>query len=82
MRSTPVQLAIIVLCAGGCARTLYYHPTPSLNTVEQFEKDKYECVQQATAWAHNFGATGNPFIIADQTNACLEKLKGWRKLKK
>jgi hypothetical protein len=74
-------IAAIALCCAGC-RTIYYHPNDSLNNPQQFERDKYECEQQAAAWSNNMGAAGNPLIILDQTKNCLEKLKGWRKVKK
>lgn len=71
-------ILILVGLLYGCATT-YTHPT---KTQEDFTRDKYECEQIATQYAANYGASGNPLIIADETNRCLEQKFGWQRCKK
>jgi outer membrane biogenesis lipoprotein LolB len=68
-----VVLALIMLT--GCAPTMYCHPTKDAS---QFESDKYNCENIGFAKAHQFGASGNPFIIADEMRRCLQLKHGWK----
>ncbi|WP_459943255.1 hypothetical protein [Deferrisoma palaeochoriense] len=64
-----------LLVFSGCA-TRYCHPT---KTISDFERDKYDCEGVALQRSHHFGATANPFLIADEMKRCLEIKHGWRK---
>ena len=68
----------IVIYLSGCAKTIFVHPTKN---AQDFEHDKYECQLIAEQSAANWGAQGNPFVIADKTKECLKKKYGWREQK-
>jgi len=68
----------MLLCATvlmvGCAPTVFLHPTKN---ELQFNRDKYDCRLVAQQSAANFGAAGNPLIIIDEINTCLQLKHGW-----
>jgi hypothetical protein len=70
------KLVIGVLVAGvfGCAPKVYTHPTKN---AQDFERDKYQCEKIAEQSAANTGAKGNPFIIVQEQQRCLELQMGW-----
>lgn len=69
-----VLLALVALFGVvGCASTTYYHPYKGSDS---FERDKRECMMQAEERAANWGAHGNPFMIKDFMQECLEA-RGW-----
>jgi len=59
----------------GCAQTRFCHPTKS---AADFEREKYDCENIAYQKASDFGAKGNPLIIADEIKRCLQLKYGWR----
>ena len=59
----------------GCAKTIMVNPT---KTSFEFERDKYDCHMQAVGYASDMGMKGNPFIIRDEMQRCLEIMHGWR----
>jgi hypothetical protein len=65
---------IFALGFTACAPKIYTHPTKSSY---DFDRDKYECEQAASQYSANWGAPGNPFIIAEQIQRCLELKFGW-----
>jgi hypothetical protein len=64
---------IVVLLMSGCGGKFC---KPGATTMD-FERDKRRCMNDATAYSHNMGAAGNPFIIADQAQQCLQVEYGW-----
>jgi hypothetical protein len=62
------------LTLSGCAVKLC-HPYKG---AEEFERDKYECMNTSAQVAHNWGSSGNPFIIYDEMERCLKYRYGWR----
>jgi hypothetical protein len=69
---------VVTLLMSGCAGVggKWCHPTKNAT---EFEQDKYECENIAMAKAHNFGASGNPFIIFDDMSRCMRIKYGWYK---
>lgn len=71
-----ILLSIVaVLLMTGCAPTLFCHST---KTLIDFERDKYDCENIAFQKAHDFGASGNVFIIVDELQRCLQYKHGWK----
>ena len=69
-------LIILIFSLGACAPRTFCQSDPSLNSPQGFEKDRYECDLQANQYAHQFGATGNIFIMKSKYDECM-KLRGW-----
>lgn len=69
---------LLLLTMGGCAPTVFTHPTKNN---QDFERDKYDCEKVAEQSAANWGAKGNPFIIADEIKRCLQLKHGWIRVK-
>ncbi|WP_334029390.1 hypothetical protein [Alteromonas sp. P256] len=68
-------LCIATLALSGCAAKNFVH---NYKGQQEFQRDKYNCQAEATQYAANFGAAGNPLIIADQMESCLVNKYGWR----
>lgn len=67
---------LLMFAVTACAPTVYTHPT---KTSEDFERDKYKCTKIAEQIAcNNWKMCGNPFIIKDELNKCLQMKFGWR----
>ncbi len=71
--NTMFALLIVVLLFG-CAQTIMVHPT---KTTAEFKHDKYDCEHRAIQYASGLGFKGNPFIIRDEMQRCLEIMHGW-----
>jgi len=71
-----ILLVVILILLTGCAKTIYVHPT---KTASDFNRDKYDCRLVTAADAANWGAAGNPFLIAMNMGECLELKHGWIK---
>jgi len=63
-------IGLLFSCAGG----YYCHPT---KTAQDFERDKYDCEGIGVQRAHQWGFSGNPFIISDEMERCLMIKHGW-----
>ncbi len=70
-----LSTSLIALFLTGCAAKTFVH---SYKGEQDFNRDKYNCQAEATQTAANFGAAGNPLIIADQMESCLVNKYGWR----
>lgn len=67
-------LISMALLLGGCAPTMYTHPTKN---AQDFNRDKYDCEKIAEQSAANWGSHGNPFMIVSEMKRCLELKFGW-----
>jgi hypothetical protein len=69
---------IAILCAvvvAGCAAPkTYYHPG---KTQVDFDRDSYDCQQDAYRHASDIGAAGNPFIVRDAYHDCMLRKHGY-----
>lgn len=75
MKTLRCVLAIVMVFSFiGCATTTFMHPT---KTAQDFERDKYDCTQEAVRYADAMGASGNPLIISEQIDACMQAKYGW-----
>jgi len=73
-----IYLLVVVIIISGCATTQWQHPS---KTASDFEKDKYECMNQGVESTHQWGDSGNPFIIFSEAEKCLQYRYGWKKVK-
>lgn len=63
----------------GCAQKMFVHETKNS---QDFQRDLYDCQQIAAQYTANLGYHGNPFIIRDETQKCLENKYGWQEQRK
>lgn len=69
-----IPLLLFLVSCTPLAYSQYTHPTKN---AQDFERDKYECRLIAEQSAANWGAAGNPMIIADEMRKCLQIKYGW-----
>ena len=69
-------MGMILFLLLGCASTIYTHPDKS---VQDFDRDRYECEKIAEQSAANWGMKGNPIYMNLEIKKCLEQKCGWRK---
>lgn len=71
----PRLVAIAAALIAGCAaQPTYYHPT---KTQADFERDKYDCEQDAMQRAANAGSPNNPFLIPGYHRDCMIRKHGY-----
>ncbi len=67
-------LAIAALLLATACGTTYTHPTKSL---QDFDRDKAACEQQAIKTLKKKGAPCDSCAVLEETKRCLETKKGW-----
>lgn len=72
MKTTILILASLTLSA--CAPTMF---TKAGSTEADFNRERYQCQQDAAQYTANLGITGNPMTIARETQNCLQYKYGW-----
>ena len=73
--TTKAILPVLLACLSGCAAPpTYYHPTKS---AADFERDKYDCEQDAYQKTNNVGAAGNPILARDYHRDCMVRKHGY-----
>lgn len=65
---------LTVLLAGCATAPTYYHAGKSQ---ADFERDKYDCEQDAYQRAANVGAPSNPILVADYMRDCMLRKHGY-----
>jgi len=65
----------MVILVSGCATTKWYPSRPDMDEA-LYNRDIYECEKSAEASAHNWGSSGNPFMIANDMCKCMQS-RGW-----
>ncbi len=60
-------ILLVILLLTGCAPTKWC----ASSNPQNFYRDRQECINEAAAFSNNFGAQGNPFLIAHQARECL-----------
>jgi len=70
-----IILISIFMAVSGCTPTVFVH---NYKNEYDFNRDKYDCRLVAQQSAASFGAAGNPLIIIDEINTCLQLKHGWR----
>jgi len=74
------RLAIIsTVLIVGCTPKIFIHETKN---AQDFERDRYDCQLVATQYTANMGDAGNPIIIRQEIQNCLENKHGWREQSK
>lgn len=58
----------LIASLAGCAQTQWTHPT---KTQADFNRDKFECENEAAAYARDWGVGGNPMTIGRRTKECM-----------
>lgn len=69
---------IAITSLTGCAKTVLAKPGVDQ---AQFQRDKYECMQNAQQSAMTMGVAGNPFFISGELNRCMVEYKGYSRVK-
>lgn len=77
---TVVALAIAIMFSlGGCAgKTVMFHPHKDQAA---FERDKYDCMQDARLELHQMGETNNVFgilVVRPAFERCMRYKHGWQ----
>ena len=67
-----------VMLLSGCATFTYEHPG---KTQEDFNRDKYDCLQVGTQYAANLGFNGNPMVVSDAAHKCMIQKYGYTVVK-
>lgn len=67
-------LLIFVFGLTACAQVTYYHRTKGQ---DDFNRDSYDCEQDAYHHASDVGAAGNPLIIRDAYHDCMTRKHGY-----